>query len=62
MDQEQFCYEYCPMPCRSTDRTGGSEVECDGEYEECPFNDVDFSKVKQWRDPVFEIVDQEAVN
>ena len=57
MDQEQFCYEYCPMPCRSTDRTGGSEVECDGEYEECPFNDVDFSKVKQWRDPVFEIVD-----
>lgn len=48
MDKETFCDDYCPMPFRGTDRTGEREVDCDCEDMECPFRDVDFSKVSKY--------------
>ena len=45
MEQENFCNNFCPMPSRIPDRTGGIEIDCDCEESECPFKDVDFSKV-----------------
>ena len=48
MDMEEFCIKYCPCPFRGKFRNGDDEVDCDLEYEDCPFKDVDFSKVKEY--------------
>jgi len=49
MDKEEFCDKYCPMPFRGKLRNGDDEVDCDCEEDtECPFRNVDFSKVKEY--------------
>lgn len=52
MELEEFCDKYCPMPFRGTFRNGDPEVDCDVEQSECPFKDVDFSKVKVYQPAV----------
>ena len=48
MDREVFCDVYCPMPFRSKYRDGEDLIDCDMEQSECPFIDVDFSKVHRY--------------
>ena len=55
MDRETFCDDYCPCTFRGTDRTGASEVDCDFEELECPFRNVDFSKVTKYDYSVGEV-------
>lgn len=50
MDMEEFCDKYCPIPFRGKFRNGDDEVDCDLEQEECPFKDVDFTKVKEYEE------------
>ncbi len=50
MEREEFCDDYCPMPFRGTFRNGDKEVDCDMEDSECPFRDVDFSKVHKYKE------------
>jgi hypothetical protein len=51
MDKEEFCDKYCPMPFRGKLRNGDDEVDCDCEEDtECPFRNVDFSKVKKYEE------------
>lgn len=48
MDKETFCNKYCPMPTRWIEFPKVDNeltVDCDLEYNECPFKDVDFTKV-----------------
>ena len=45
MEWEIFCNKFCPMPFRGKFRNGDEEVDCDLEDTECPFRNVDFSKV-----------------
>lgn len=48
MDMEEFCDRFCPMPLRWVEFPKVDDelsVDCDLEYNECPFKDVDFSKV-----------------
>ena len=48
MEQEEFCDLYCPMCIRDLkDRYGNIEYDCsiDGDDSNCPFKDVDFTKV-----------------
>ena len=55
MDMETFCDKFCPMPFRGTDRYGNQEVDCDLEMNDCPFKDVDFSKVHEFSFVNYEI-------
>jgi hypothetical protein len=48
MEMEEFCDKYCPVPFRGKFRNGDDEVDCDLEQEDCPFKDVDFTKVKEY--------------
>ena len=48
MDREVFCDVYCPMPFRSKYRDSEDLIDCDTEGSECPFYDVDFSKVHRY--------------
>jgi hypothetical protein len=50
MDMEEFCDKYCPMPFRGKFRNGDDEVDCDLEQDECPFKNVDFTKVKEYKE------------
>lgn len=48
MDQETFCDKYCPIPMRWIEFPkvdNELSVDCDLEENDCPFKDVDFSKV-----------------
>jgi hypothetical protein len=48
MNMEEFCDKYCPMPLRWVEfpRIDNElSVDCDLEQNDCPFKDVDFSKV-----------------
>jgi len=49
MDRIEFCDKWCPMPSRIPDRTGELEVDCDCEESECPFKDVNFEKVVEYK-------------
>jgi hypothetical protein len=51
MDMEEFCDKYCPMPFRGKFRNGDDEIDCDLEESECPFKDVDFDKVIEYKYP-----------
>ena len=50
MEKEEFCEKHCPIPMRwvefpKVDNT--LTTDCDLEDNECPFKDVDFSKVTE---------------
>ena len=48
MDMVDFCDKYCPMPQRWIEfpRVDNQiTIDCDKEHSECPFKDVDFSRV-----------------
>ena len=48
MNQEVFCNKFCPIPQRWVEFPkidSELSVDCDLEESECPFKDVDFSKV-----------------
>jgi hypothetical protein len=50
MEQEEFCDDYCPVPMRWVEfpRIDNElSVDCDLEAGDCPFKDVDFSKVRK---------------
>jgi len=50
METEEFCDKFCPIPMRWIEfpRIDNEySVDCDLEYEDCPFKDVDFSKVTE---------------
>ena len=50
MDMEEFCDNHCPMSRRIVQRDLTVETDCDCEFIEigsdCPFDKVDFNKVK----------------
>ena len=55
MEQEEFCDRFCPMCIRDVvDRYGNIEYDCsiDGDDSMCPFKDVDFTKVKEYKDGI----------
>jgi len=48
MEQIEFCDKYCPIPARWVEFPKVDNeltVDCNLEEDECPFKDVDFSKV-----------------
>ena len=48
MDKMEFCDNYCPIPARWVEFPKVDNeltIDCDMEESECPFKDVDFSKV-----------------
>ena len=52
MDREEFCDKYCPMPARWVEFPkidNELTVDCDLEESECPFKDVDFDKVVEYK-------------
>jgi hypothetical protein len=49
MDKEKFCDKYCPIPDRWIEFPkidNKLTVDCDLDESDCPFKDVDFSKVE----------------
>jgi hypothetical protein len=50
MERIEFCDKYCPIPARWVEfpRVDNElTVDCDMEDSDCPFKNVDFSKVTQ---------------
>ena len=48
MEQEEFCDKYCPIPFRWAEFPkidNDFSIDCDLESNDCPFKDVDFSRV-----------------
>lgn len=53
MEQIDFCDKYCPMPNRWIEFPkidNELTVDCDLEESDCPFNNVDFTKVLENKD------------
>jgi hypothetical protein len=62
MDREEFCDRFCPMPTRWVEFPKVDNeltVDCDLEESECPFKDVDFTKVIEYK---YSEVDKVAVD
>jgi len=53
MEMEEFCDKYCPIPHRWIEFPKVDNeltTDCDLEYSECPFKDVDFNKVVEYQE------------